>query len=114
MTTNTSIIRRVNDIEPVPAIAFTVTVDGKQAQACAGETVLNLFFALDIRSISITNRGLKGGAYCGMGICFFCTVCIDGIMNQRACQSIVREGMNIQTHCNQFYEVGNHHAVRIK
>ncbi len=101
---DTNIIFRVNDIESVPATAFTVLVNRKQVQACAGETVLNLLFALDMRSISTINCGQQVGAYCGMGVCFSCTVCIDGIENQRACQRMVKEGMNIQTHCNRLCE----------
>ena len=99
---------RVNDIEPVPATAFTVIVDGKQVKACTGESVLNLLFALGKRSISTTNYGRNVGAYCGMGTCFSCTVRIDGLENQRACQRIVREGMNIQTRCNRISESKAH------
>ena len=94
-------MKRINDIEPVPATAFTVIVDGEQVQACPGESVLGLLFALGKKSISTTNQGQHVGAYCGMGICFSCTVCIDGVGNQRACQRIVREGMKIQTRYNR-------------
>ena len=33
------------------------------------------------------------GAFCGMGVCFDCLVCIDGLPNQRACMTKVRAGM---------------------
>lgn len=94
-------MQRINDIESVPATAFTVTVNGEQVRACAGESVLGLLFALGEKTISKSNHGRLAGAYCGMGICFACTVSIDGVENQRACQRIVREGMVIQTLCNR-------------
>ena len=34
---------------------------------------------------------------CGMGVCFECRVCIDGIAQQRACMVPVREGMRVDT-----------------
>ncbi len=34
-------------------------------------------------------------AFCGMGVCFECRVTIDGQSQQRACQVLVREGMEI-------------------
>lgn len=99
-------ISRVNDIEALPSTAFTVTVDGERVQACAGESVLGLLFALGMAAISIRNSGARSGAYCGMGVCFACTVCIDGMENQRACQILVREGMEILTLKNQLAEAG--------
>ena len=36
-------------------------------------------------------------ALCGMGVCFECRVTIDGTPHTRSCQTIVREGMVIET-----------------
>jgi len=33
---------------------------------------------------------------CGMGVCFECRVCIDGMAQQRACLVPVRDGMEIR------------------
>jgi len=37
----------------------------------------------------------KRSAYCAMGVCFECLVEIDGLPNQRACQTIVKDGMKV-------------------
>jgi len=45
-------------------------------------------------------RSVKGEArapFCGMGICFECRVRIDNIAQQRACMTVVREGMQVAT-----------------
>ena len=36
------------------------------------------------------------GMFCGIGVCFDCIVTIDGIANQRACITQLREGMRIE------------------
>jgi predicted molibdopterin-dependent oxidoreductase YjgC len=39
--------------------------------------------------------GTHRAPYCMMGACFDCLVEIDGIPNQQACQTLVREGMRV-------------------
>jgi predicted molibdopterin-dependent oxidoreductase YjgC len=34
--------------------------------------------------------------FCGIGVCFDCIVTIDGIANQRACITQLRDGMRIE------------------
>lgn len=36
------------------------------------------------------------GMFCGIGVCFDCIVTIDGIANQRACITQLRNGMRIE------------------
>jgi sarcosine oxidase subunit alpha len=45
------------------------------------------------RSVS----GQARAAFCGMGICFECRVRIDGVAQQRACMTPVRDGMQVVT-----------------
>lgn len=40
--------------------------------------------------------GSPRSAYCGMGVCFECLVEIDGVSNQQACLTTVREGMHVR------------------
>jgi len=40
--------------------------------------------------------GEPRAAFCGMGTCFECRVTVDGIAHQRACQIIVRDGMEVR------------------
>lgn len=45
-------------------------------------------------------RSVSGQArmpLCGMGVCFECRVCIDGVAQQRACMVQVRDGMQVIT-----------------
>lgn len=55
------------------------------AMALTGETATR---------ISPVTRQLRS-AYCAMGICFECMVEIDGMPNQQACLTQVREGMSV-------------------
>ena len=41
--------------------------------------------------------GSARAALCGMGVCFECRVRIDGVDQQRACMTVVREGMRVET-----------------
>lgn len=41
--------------------------------------------------------GQRRAPFCGMGACFECRVCIDGIAHQRSCMVPVREGMRVDT-----------------
>jgi predicted molibdopterin-dependent oxidoreductase YjgC len=41
--------------------------------------------------------GEPRGPLCGMGICFECRVGVDGRLHVKACQTMVRDGMEIRT-----------------
>jgi sarcosine oxidase subunit alpha len=45
------------------------------------------------RSVGDTARA----PLCGMGSCYECRVTIDGVPQQRACMTLVRSGMQVQT-----------------
>jgi predicted molibdopterin-dependent oxidoreductase YjgC len=57
------------------------------AMALAGQTNTRL------ASVSKDQRS----AYCAMGVCFECLVEIDGVPNQQACMTRVRDGMQIES-----------------
>ena len=42
-----------------------------------------------------TGAGDARGVFCGMGVCFECLVDVDDRRNQRACMTVVTEGMTI-------------------
>ena len=94
-------MHRVNDIQTVTTEQITIFVNDEPVQACIGESVLGVLFALGMKAITKTNAGATIGAYCGMGICYCCTVKIDGVNKQRACQSIVYPDMRILTQTNE-------------
>ena len=84
-----------------PCLALTINIDGKTVSAHDGETVLSTLFAENIRCISKNDSGIVSGAYCGMGVCYCCTVEIDGVGKKRACKTLVKHGMVVKTCRNQ-------------
>ena len=75
-----------------------IIINGEAAEAYLGETVATALMALGIRQFRKTrSKGEPRGVYCGMGMCYECLVTIDGVENVRACQTRVREGMQILT-----------------
>ena len=77
-------------------IAFTI--DGKSAQAFAGDTVAAALLAAGLDHCRTTPvSGAKRAPYCMMGVCFECLVNIDGIGNRQACLIPVQAGMRVET-----------------
>ena len=75
-----------------------IIIDGKKVTAYEGETVATALLAEGIRVFGRTeNKEHFHGIYCGMGICYECLVRVNGIPNMRACQTVVTEGMLVET-----------------
>jgi predicted molibdopterin-dependent oxidoreductase YjgC len=77
--------------------AVTITVDGVPLQAYLGETIAGALLAKNQRAWRRTEGGELRGLFCGMGICFDCTVTVNGVPNVRACLTPVVEGMTVET-----------------
>jgi NADH dehydrogenase/NADH:ubiquinone oxidoreductase subunit G len=87
---------RINaDTQRGPAV--TITVNGRPIQTFLGETVAGALLAAGQRTWRRTTQGEPRGLFSGMGICFDCTVTVDGIPNVRACLTPVNDGMEITT-----------------
>src|SRR3954447_27004016 len=87
--------RRLPDAAGEPV---TFTIDGRSAQAFAGDSVAAalLLAGLDhCRTTPMT--GARRAPYCMMGVCFECLVSIDGVGNRQACLIPVRDGMQVET-----------------
>ncbi len=95
---------RSQDITGAVKQPFTINVDEVPIPAFEGESVLSALLASNIRQVMRNDFGVVSGAYCGMGVCHCCSVYIDGKHKQRACQTIVRPGMQIQTQRNIVWE----------
>ena len=77
-------------------IAFTI--DGRAAQAFAGDTVAAALLIAGVDHCRTTPvSGAKRAPYCMMGVCFECLVTIDGVGNRQACLIPVRAGMRVET-----------------
>lgn len=78
--------------------SLKVIINGKITQAFEGELISTV---LQAEGISILNHkhktGRASGVYCAMGICYECLVTVDSVPNIRACQTLVKDQMVIET-----------------
>jgi predicted molibdopterin-dependent oxidoreductase YjgC len=85
--------QRLPDVE---SERVTITVDGAQVRAVAGDTVAAALLAAGFDHCRTTPvSGAPRGPYCMMGVCFDCLVTIDGVGNRQGCLVRVREGMAV-------------------
>lgn len=74
-----------------------IEVDGAPVAAYEGESVAAALLAAGVNVFRRTARGAPRGPFCNMGVCFECLVTIDGVRRERACRSVVRAGMRVET-----------------
>ncbi|VVO52002.1 (2Fe-2S)-binding protein [Pseudomonas fluorescens] len=94
-------LERTFDIQPLVQADMTVHINGQAVSAAIGETVLSVIQSLGVRQIARNDHDQISGAYCGMGVCQCCLVKINGRYKRRACQTVVRDGMLIETRVNR-------------
>lgn len=73
-----------------------LTVNGNAVEVPVGSSVAAAVARLGVpfrRSVD----GQPRAPFCGMGVCFECRVCIDGMLQQRACMIPARDGMRVLT-----------------
>lgn len=74
-----------------------LTINNTAVRVEAGTTIAAAVF---IAETDLFRRSISGEVrkpLCGMGICYECRVEINGIKQQKSCQTLVEEGMNILT-----------------
>jgi aerobic-type carbon monoxide dehydrogenase small subunit (CoxS/CutS family) len=87
---------RIKGLGRTPTI--NVRVNGREVAAFEGDTIAGLLFSLDTLTFRRSfNMKSPRSYYCGMGICWECTVHVDGRSGVRACLTEVKEGMQIET-----------------
>ena len=80
------------------AASVTITVDGRDVVARAGDTVAAALLAAGVVVCRTTPVGdVPRAPYCLMGVCFDCLVTIDGMGSRQACLTRVRHDMHIET-----------------
>jgi len=94
-------LERTFDIQPLVQADMTVHINGQTVSAAIGETVLSVIQSLGVRQIARNDHDQISGAYCGMGVCQCCLVKINGRHKRRACQTVVHDGMQIETQVNR-------------
>lgn len=50
-----------------------------------------------IERFKISPEGHARAPMCGMGVCFECSVTINGVPHCRSCQTLCEEGMKVET-----------------
>ncbi|MFE5331082.1 (2Fe-2S)-binding protein [Embleya sp. NPDC056575] len=75
----------------------TITLDGVPRQVPGGRSLAAALIAIDEPVTRHDRAGRPRAAYCGMGVCFECTVTVDGAPLIRSCQEPVRAGMTVDT-----------------
>lgn len=87
---------RLVPLEPAGSVSFRF--DGETVEAAAGETISVALYAHGCKVLRTTSRRAEPrGLFCNMGVCFECLVEVDGLSNVRACQTVVRPGMQVRT-----------------
>ncbi len=72
------------------------SVNGFPITAHVGETIHAALIAAGYRQFRESKTRQPRGVYCGMGVCHECQVVVNNGPNQRACLTMVEEGMEIK------------------
>ena len=79
-----------------PRQIVRIQFNNKQIDCYEGETVAASLLANNIRTLRVHEEsGNPRGIYCNIGHCMECRVTINGTVNQRACLTLVAEGMEV-------------------
>jgi predicted molibdopterin-dependent oxidoreductase YjgC len=73
------------------------TFDGQPLAARLGDTLASALYSAGIRSWRRSRAGDERGLLCGIGVCFDCLLSVDGVANLRACQTLLTDGMRVET-----------------
>jgi sarcosine oxidase subunit alpha len=79
-----------------PLASISLTVNGTVVTVAPGTTVAAAVAMLG-GGTRISVSGEPRGPLCGMGICFECSVTINGVTHQRSCQILCRPGISVRT-----------------
>jgi len=78
--------------------AFEIEVDGQKILAYEGENLSTVLMAAGIRAFEFhAHPHAPSRLFCGMGTCQQCLVTVDNLPNCKACQTLVRPGMKVET-----------------
>jgi predicted molibdopterin-dependent oxidoreductase YjgC len=78
--------------------AVQISIDDEMVQCFEGETLAAAMLTARGPNFRTSPRlGVPRSFYCGIGVCFECAVTINGRPNVRACQTLVSDGMQVQS-----------------
>ena len=78
--------------------AFAIEVDGHKITAYEGETVATVLLAAGMNTFHSPVQTVypPSRLFCGMGVCYECLVTVNNGCSQRACVTVVEEGMEVE------------------
>ena len=76
---------------------LNIRIDQKEVRVPAGISVAAALLTHGLKTLRWSAEGDPRGLFCGMGVCYECLVTIDGLPDQRACMTLVKEDMHIHT-----------------
>src|SRR4051794_23575188 len=85
-------------IKPQRSANVSIWFCGERIVCPPGVSVAAALTSAGIRVFRTTQGGAGRGIFCGMGVCQDCVVSVDGTPGQRACMTIVHDGMMVETH----------------
>lgn len=72
--------------------------DGREIEGLEGEPVAVALLAAGVRVFrSMPESGEPRGGFCFTGRCADCLMVIDGVSGVRACMTLLRDGMTVET-----------------
>ncbi len=75
---------------------ITFRFGSRTIESMAGQSLLAALLGAGEKLCRTTESGAPRGMFCGMGVCQDCIVCIQGTGNQRACMTLVQDGMQVE------------------
>ena len=76
----------------------TISVNGKAVSVPPGTLLAAAGAQAGVSSFHASVSGEPRGPLCGMGVCFECSVTINGRAYVRSCLTLCEEGMEVRTH----------------
>ena len=75
----------------------TIWVNGRKVDAFEGELLHAVLLAAGYRQLRKSVSDVEHrGFFCGMGVCYECSVTIDDLPQQRSCVTEVYDGMRVE------------------
>ena len=75
----------------------TISVNGKAVRVPLGTLLAAAVAQAGVSSFRTSVHGEPRGPLCGMGVCFECSVTINGQAHSRSCLTLCEEGMEVRT-----------------
>ena len=85
---------RIDSLKRGRKIVFFV--NGRSTTAHMGETIHAALIAAGYRQFRKSKTHQPRGVFCGMGVCHECLVAVNNGPTQRACVTVVEEGMEVE------------------